>query len=115
MKLLFDQNLAPRLVQVLRDLYPNSSHVREANLQAADDTLVWEHALAHGFAIVTKDDDFRQRSFLFGAPPKVIWIRLGNCTTAEVASVLRSRHRDILAFEADPAAALLLLARQRTA
>ena len=30
--------------------------------------------------------DFRQMSFLFGAPPKVVWIRLGNCSTEEILS-----------------------------
>ena len=83
--------------------------MRQVNLQAADDEAVWRHAADCGFAIVTKDDDFRQRGFLRGAPPKVIWVRLGNCTTDEAEAVLRARHADVLAFDADPAAALLVL------
>jgi predicted nuclease of predicted toxin-antitoxin system len=85
--------------------------VRQVNLQAADDEAVWRHAADAGFAIVTKDDDFRQRGFVRGAPPKVIWVRLGNCTTDEVEAVLRARHADVLAFDGDSAAALLVLAR----
>jgi predicted nuclease of predicted toxin-antitoxin system len=85
--------------------------VRQVNLEAADDEAVWRHAADGGFAIVTKDDDFRQRGFVRGAPPKVIWVRLGNCTTDEVEAVLRARHADILTFDADPAAALLVLTR----
>jgi predicted nuclease of predicted toxin-antitoxin system len=73
---------------------------------------VWRHAQDAGFTIVSKDDDFRQRAFLRGAPPKVIWVNVGNCTTAEVDAILRARHGDVLAFEADPTAALLLLARR---
>ena len=61
--------------------------------------------------IVTKDDDFRQRGFVRGAPPKVIWVRLGNCTTDEVEAVLRARHTDIFAFGTDATAALLVLTR----
>lgn len=95
----------------LAELYPGSAHVRQVNLQAADDEAVWRHAADGGFAIVTKDDDFRQRGFVRGAPPKVIWVRLGNCTTDDVEAVLRARHADILAFAADPAAALLVLTR----
>jgi predicted nuclease of predicted toxin-antitoxin system len=34
---------------------------------------------------VSKDTDFHQRSFLFGGPPKVVWIRLGNCSTEDIA------------------------------
>lgn len=32
---------------------------------------------AGGFAIVPKDADFRQLSFLYGSPPKVVWLRVG--------------------------------------
>jgi predicted nuclease of predicted toxin-antitoxin system len=86
--------------------------VREFGLQAADDEAIWSHAAARGFAIVTKDDDFRQRSFLRGHPPKVIWVRLDNCRTADVEALLRARVEDVRAFVADPQAALLVLARQ---
>ena len=95
----------------LADLYPESVHVRELGLQQADDEVIWRHAAAEGFAIVTKDDDYRQRSFVRGHPPKVIWIRLGNCTTAEVEQVLRTRRDDVLKFEVDDQAALLVLLR----
>jgi predicted nuclease of predicted toxin-antitoxin system len=68
-RLLLDQNLSPRLLMVLGDLYPGSTHVREVGLQAADDDSVWRYAVAHGFAIVSKDADFHERSFLLGHPP----------------------------------------------
>ena len=80
-------------------------------MQRADDEAIWQHAAAADYAIVTKDDDFRQKSFLRGAPPKVIWLRLGNCRTADVETVLRLRRADILTFEADGQAALLALTR----
>lgn len=93
-------------------MYPGSAHVRQFGLQAADDEAIWGHAAAAGFAIVTKDDDFRQRSFLRGHPPKVIWVRLGNCRTADVEALLRVRAEDVRAFAADPQGALLVLARR---
>ena len=46
---------------------------------------------------------------LRGPPPKVIWVRLGNCTTADVARLLRFRHQQIEAFVAHPDAAFLAL------
>ena len=111
LRLLFDQNLAPQLARRLIDLFPGSVHVRDVGLARAGDDVVWTHAASGGFIIVTKDDDFRQRSFVHGPPPKVIWVRLGNCRTADVESLLRTRHGDIEAFVADEQAALLVLAR----
>jgi predicted nuclease of predicted toxin-antitoxin system len=77
-KLLFDQNLSHRLARTLNDVFPHSLHVRDVSLKAADDSVVWAYAREHDFVIVSKDADFHQRSFVFGAPPKVIWVRLGN-------------------------------------
>jgi predicted nuclease of predicted toxin-antitoxin system len=68
LKLLFDQNLAPRLVARLAGLFPGSEHVRDVGLVSADDSAVWEYARAGGFAIISKDADFRQLSFLYGSP-----------------------------------------------
>ena len=62
-----------------------------------------------GHLIVTKDSDFSDLIVLYGSPPKVVWIRLGNCTTAEVESLLRERRRAIRAFVADDMASLLEL------
>ena len=112
-RLLFDQNLAPRLAHDLADLFPDSAHVRHLHLHAASDEDIWARAAAGRFVIVTKDDDFRQRSFLCGHPPKVIWVRLGNCRTEDVAALLRAREADVRAFIADPQLALLALGRRR--
>jgi predicted nuclease of predicted toxin-antitoxin system len=109
MKLLFDQNLSHRLVGQLAAEYPGSQHVRDAGLTAASDPAVWAYAAAGGFVIVSKDTDFQQRALLLGHPPKVVWVRLGNCPTAAVAALLRARQVDLLAFEADPTASFLAL------
>jgi predicted nuclease of predicted toxin-antitoxin system len=82
MKLLFDHNLSPRLLTRLADIFPDASHVALVGLERASDEIVWAHAQAHGHIIVTKDADFSDFSVLRGFPPKVIWIRIGNCTTS---------------------------------
>lgn len=110
MKLLFDQNLSPRLPALLADEYPGSAHVREFGMAAAPDLAVWTFASSAGYFVVSKDSDFEQRALLFGPPPKVIWLRLGNCPTNAVATLLRTRLSFILAFDADPSAAILALA-----
>ena len=110
MRLLFDENLSPRLSEALRDLYPESVHVRDVGLASSTDAEVWRYALEHGLAIVSKDADFRQRSFSFGHPPKVVWIQRGNCSTAEILELLRERQPSLLAFAEDEDGALLALA-----
>ena len=98
MKLLFDENLSPRLVANLTREFPESLHVRDIGLERAMDESIWGYAKDNGFVIVSKDSDFHQLSFLFGHPPKVIWIQRGNCSTADVLSLLRQRLSDILQF-----------------
>ena len=109
MKLLFDQNLAPKLVTRLADIFPVSEHVRDVGLAAADDLAVWQYAKANGFAIVSKDADFRQLSFLFGGPPKVVWLRVGNQSTAQIEAVMRAYAGAFEAFDADPVASMLVI------
>jgi predicted nuclease of predicted toxin-antitoxin system len=109
MKLLFDENLSPRLVWLLVDLFPNSIHVRDVGLKAAEDPLVWDHAKNNGLLLVSKDSDMHQRSFLFGHPPKVVWVRLGNCSTREVEALLRKNLANIKEFYENKYASFLSL------
>ena len=109
MKLLFDQNLSPQLASGLAALFPGSSHVQSLGLDCASDDEVWEHARLSGFAIVSKDEDYNNLSVVRGSPPKVIWLQLGNCTTAQVEAAFRARFADIEAFEQDPSVGTLVL------
>ena len=109
MRFLFDQNLSHKLVLLLADQFPDCVHVRDVGLEAADDQSVWNYASSQGLAIVSKDSDMHQRSFLFGAPPKVVWVRLGNCSTTDVANLLRRYSKELEIFEADEVASFLSL------
>ena len=109
LKLLFDENLAPRLVTALADLYPGSAHVREVGLAGTADLAVWEYAGAGGFLLVSKDEDFHRLSVLRGFPPKVVWIRLGNCSTSEIELLLRKRFEQVMTFAAHEEAAFIAL------
>jgi predicted nuclease of predicted toxin-antitoxin system len=109
MKLLFDHQLSPRLVDRLADLYPNSSHVLSIGLDRAPDGSVWEFARANGFTIVSKDSDFGDMGFLRGYPPKVVWVRIGNCSTQEIETLLRRHQQAVEQLEADPESGLLVL------
>ena len=109
MRLLFDEPLSEALVDLLGDLFPESEHVRQIAVGGADDSAVWELAREHDCMLVTKDEDFHRLSVLRGAPPKVIWIRLGNCTTRDVADLLRHHHDAVVRFNAQDEATFLAL------
>ena len=72
--------------------------MRVVGLESSEDRRVWDYAADMGYTIVTKDADFRQLSFLFGPPPKVIWIGLGNCSTKQIGELLRKQRSEIEAF-----------------
>lgn len=109
MKLLFDQNLSPKLAVRLADLFPDSRHVQDLGLNQADDTAVWDRARQDGFTVVSKDEDYSHLSVLRGSPPKVLWLLLSNCTTRQVEDAIRARIADIQAFDTDPTAAVLTI------
>ena len=109
MKLLFDQNLSDKLARRLADLFPDSTHVREVGLKEADDPVVWDHAIQQSFMIVSKDADFHQGSFVYGFPPKVVWVQLGNCSTTDVEQVIRKNFAAIKEFYEDAETAFLVL------
>lgn len=112
MKLLFDENLSHRLVVALASAHPSSAHVRSVGLLGVSDSAVWDYAREFGFAIVSKDNDFRQRSFFDGAPPKVIWLDVGNAGTDTIVELLRDSESQIGVFEQDAEASLLILSRE---
>lgn len=91
------------------DLFPDSVHVRTIGLKSARDRDLGDHARDKGFVIVSRDNDFQQMSFVWGHPPKVIWIRRGNCSVRESESIPRTNSVRIHDFEADSQAAFLVL------
>ena len=109
MKLLFDHNLSPRLVTRLADRYPDSQHVFLLDMGEADDREVWDYAQKHNYVVVTRDSDYNDLSLLRGFPPKVIWIRRGNCSTAEIEALIRAAEETIEAFSQSSSSGVLTL------
>ncbi len=98
MKLLFDENLSPKLAINLSDIFPDSKHVDRLGLGGESDNAVWEYAKANGYVLISKDADFYDKSVLFGHPPKVIWIRQGNCSNKTIELILRNKVDAIQSF-----------------
>src|SRR5438270_11703085 len=109
MSLLFDQNLSDRLIRLLATDFPGSEHVRTVGLAAAKDEEIWQYAALHGLMVVSKDSDFQRRALQHGPPPKFVWLQMGNGPTQSVVQLLQSRKADIAKFEADRAAAMMVL------
>ena len=88
MKLLFDQNISFRIVNLINEYFPGSAQVRNLGLHGATDLKIWEFARINNFVIITYDADFYDFSNLLGHPPKIIWLRTGNKKTSEIATLL---------------------------
>src|SRR3954463_14104561 len=112
MKLLFDENLSPKLPRLLAALFPSSVHVRDCGLKGHADEAVWEYARREGFVLVSKDSDFYQRSLLYGHPPRLVWICVGNCTREVLIALLTRHHQEILALDSPGAESVLILLAQ---
>lgn len=109
MTLLFDANLSPVLVVLLREEYPGSAHVRDVGLRSGTDAEIWDHAKANGFAIVSKDTDFRERSFVEGFPPKVLWLDVANAGTGPIAELFKAERARVERFGTSSDNSLLIL------
>ncbi len=109
MKLLFDENLSPKLVARLAAEFPESVHVSRARLDQADDETVWAFARENALTIVTKDADFQELSLRLGMPPKVVWLRRGNCSVDGTVTMLRDNVEAVRSFDADPRSAVLVI------
>lgn len=110
MKLLFDENLSDRIIPHIIDIFPGSTHVKTEKLQETDDALIWSFAGRNAYTIVSKDSDFHQRSLLYGAPPKFVFLKIGNCSSASVIDLLRSEEVKLRSFIEDGHSSMLILA-----
>lgn len=109
MALLIDNNLSPRIAELVQEFFPKSAHVLALGMDRADDSIVWSHAKGHGFCILSKDNDFEAKSRLFGCPPKVIQLTCGNRKTSEIMHLLRSNRTEIGKFLVDEQDCLMYL------
>ena len=107
--MLFVENLSPKLVSRLADLYPGSKHVAEEGLGESPDRDVWEYAKIAGFTIVSADSDFYELAMTIGPPPKIVWLRRWTHPTKDAEVTLRSEALRITEFERDPQLGVLIL------
>lgn len=109
MKLLLDQNISRKLIKQPSRAFPGTSHVYILGLSTASDIEIWEYAGTHAYIVVTQDSDFSERATIYGHPPKVVWLRMGNTSTQNIKTILMTRKKDILEFGKDVKNSCLIL------
>ncbi len=88
MKLLFDQNISPKITKLLQEYFPEAKQVRHVGLENASDLAIFDYARKNNFVIVTFDSDYVDLNLVRGIPPKIIWLKTGNLTTTAIAKIL---------------------------
>ncbi len=109
MAFLIDNNLPPKVAEVLAAHFPGTVHVVSLRMDTADDGLIWLHAKDQEFCILTKDNDFEAKSRLYGCPPKVVQLRCGNRKTSQVLALLRQHIAELKDFLGQREDCLMLL------
>lgn len=96
MKLLLDENISRRVVPGLNLLFPGTSHISLLGLERYSDQAIWKYAKDHDFVIVSKDHDFINLQSLYGFPPKLIILLLGNSSNDDVTNALLASSSEII-------------------
>jgi predicted nuclease of predicted toxin-antitoxin system len=90
MKLLLDANVSWRLGPILKEHFGECVHadnIPELDFPAKD-TKIWQYAKDNGYTVITRDNDFNDLCTIRGFPPKIIWLRTGNCSRNFTADLL---------------------------
>ena len=95
MKLLLDENLSRRAVPFLQDTFPGSTQVTLFGMENADDRAIWNFAKDNDFVIVTKDSDFFEMASVYGQPPQIVWLKIGNQSKAATINALIANQQNI--------------------
>ena len=89
MKLLLDANISWKLVNILKPVFGECSHVDSIGLTVpAEDNDIWNYALKNGYIIITKDHDFLDLLELRGFPPKIVLLKTGNNSSKALTELL---------------------------
>jgi predicted nuclease of predicted toxin-antitoxin system len=79
-------------LQNIRHSYLSSDRL----LEQTDDKTIRQYAIDNDFVIVTKDADFYEMTMLYGQPPKIVWLKMGNQSKAATIKTLQDYSKDIV-------------------
>jgi predicted nuclease of predicted toxin-antitoxin system len=96
MTVLIDQNISYRIVPQIAFLFDKLDHVKTNGWLDWKDYDIFMAARKQQYhAIITLYDDFSKLLLEHGTPPKIIWLKTGNCSTAALAEVITS-HKEVI-------------------
>jgi predicted nuclease of predicted toxin-antitoxin system len=88
---LVDAQLPPVLANWLTQQGHTAEHVDNLGLRNAEDVVIWNWALRSAAIIVTKDEDFAERTARTTSGPVIVWLRIGNSTNRALLEWLEPR------------------------
>jgi predicted nuclease of predicted toxin-antitoxin system len=93
---LIDAQLPPGLAQWLADQGHSTQHINDVGMTSAEDSMIWNHALDIDAIIITKDEDFAERTARTTAGPVIVWLRIGNATNRPLLEWLEPRWSSVV-------------------
>ncbi|MDX6614359.1 MAG: hypothetical protein QOD75_3545 [Blastocatellia bacterium] len=93
---LVDAQLPPALANWLTQQGHTAQHVDELGLRNADDAVIWNWGLSRKAIIVTKDEDFAERTSRTTSGPVIVWLRKGNSTNRALLEWLEPRWTQVM-------------------
>jgi len=91
MNFLLDAQLPTILARRLTELGHASAHVSDWLTTDAPDYAIWNLAVERRHVIITKDADYLVLAQCGAATTPLIWLRLGNCSNAELIAFIELR------------------------
>ena len=101
MKFLLDENISKRIIHLIQADLKQVDHLlsnQTGLIAPISDHAVWKFAKEQGYHILTRDEDFIKLSLLYGLPPKVICLNIGNTTNQQLAEIIIRNSEKIKQF-----------------
>ena len=99
---------------VVETIFDEVVHVGDVGMEEVDDIIIWSYAHDGNWTIMSKDGDFADMALLYGAPPKVIRLRIGNRPWRTASNVVTENADAVRSFLANPESSLLVLSLQES-
>lgn len=96
MKFIVDAQLPPALARYLSSKGIDAIHVLDVDMMESPDSKIWDLALQDSLVIITKDEDFQMRASLNEVKPKIIWVRVGNCSKKSLINFFEKKWGEII-------------------
>lgn len=95
MKFIVDAQLPPALARFLAAKGDDVIHVLDVQMMESSDSQIWDLALHESLVIITKDEDFQLRASVSEKYPRIVWVRIGNCSKKTLLSYFEQKWDEV--------------------